>query len=233
MSAVLFVCWYYPIGMHVSQRQFRSLHRTRRSRLHDDLVIHAVRPDRIICHRGRDGIRAHGRHYCTAIVLFVSYLLWVCYIDSNYLSVTDPATGVLVPPGSLPSFWKFMYRVSPVTYFTAALIAGALGDTSVVCSPDEILRFPAPEPSTCGEYMRSYISSNGGYLLDPGPISQCEFCAYTDTNTILQNMGIKYSDRWGNFAITLAYSVFNVGIALLLYWLFRVPKRPKEHRHLR
>ena len=78
--------------------------------------------------------------------------------------------------------------------------------------------------------MQSYINSNGGYLLDPGSTSQCAYCAYTDTDGILKDMGIEYSNRWRDFAITLVYSAFNVGVTMLLYWRFRVPQKQKEHR---
>ena len=126
-----------------------------------------------------------------------------------------------------------MYRISPVTYFTAALMAGTLGNTSISCAPDELLQLSAPEAYTCGEYMQPYINSNGGYLIEPGSDTTCDFCPYTNSNSILQNMSINYSDRWVDFAITLVYSLFNVLITLLLYWLFRVPKKSKVQRQLR
>ena len=126
-----------------------------------------------------------------------------------------------------------MYRISPIIYFTAALIAAALGNTSITCAPDELLRLPAPGAYTCEEFMQPYIHSNGGYLIDPGSNANCDFCAYSDSNSILQNMGINYSDRWVDFAITLVYSLFNVVITLLFYWLFRVPKKSKVQRQCR
>ena len=227
MSAVLFVCWYYPIGMFRNGNPEDSIER-------GGLVFMTIWSFMLFTLTGSFAIVAGMDSGPTAVniaqLLYSLSLIFCGYvISNNHPSMTDPPARVLVAPGSLPNFWKFMYHVSPVTYFTAALIAGALGDASIVCSSDEILRFPAPKPLTCGDYMQSYIDSHGGYLLDPGSISQCQFCAYTDAHTILQNIGIKYSDRWRDLGFTLVYSVFNVGVTMLLYWLFRVPKRKKEH----
>lgn len=120
-----------------------------------------------------------------------------------------------------------MYRISPLTYFTAALGSGAVGITNVTCASHEILRFKPIESLSCGVYLQPYISARGGYLLQPGSMDECEFCLFTTTDRILRNMGVNYNDRWRDLAITLLYSVVNIGITLLLYWFFRVPKKPK------
>jgi ATP-binding cassette subfamily G (WHITE) protein 2 (PDR) len=40
---------------------------------------------------------------------------------------------VLVGPNSMPEFWKFMYRVSPFTYFADGWLSNAISNTNVEC----------------------------------------------------------------------------------------------------
>ncbi len=57
---------------------------------------------------------------------------------------------------------------------------------------------------------------------------ECEFCVIADTNTFLSSVGIDYEDRWRNFGILWGFVVFNVLMAVLLYWGLRVPKKRRQ-----
>lgn len=39
---------------------------------------------------------------------------------------------------------------------------------------------------------------------------------------------MSYSNRWRDFGILFAYIIFNIFMAVFLYWLVRVPKHKKE-----
>jgi ABC-type multidrug transport system permease subunit len=78
--------------------------------------------------------------------------------------------------------------------------------------------------------MQSYITSAGGAVLNPHATSVCEFCTAANTNTLLESIGIDTGARWWNYAVTIVYSVVNVGLTLVLYWRFRVPRKPKLTR---
>lgn len=123
-----------------------------------------------------------------------------------------------------------MYRVSPVTYFISALISAAVGSIPIDCEPSELLRFEPQGSISCGTYMATYLVSSGGTLLNPDNTSQCQFCPFANTNEAFSQFSIKYRDRWWQFAATLGYSAFNIVAALLIYWAFRVPKRPRRNR---
>jgi ATP-binding cassette subfamily G (WHITE) protein 2 (PDR) len=123
-----------------------------------------------------------------------------------------------------------MYRVSPFTYLVSAILSVGVANTTVRCSAIELLHFDPLPNTTCASYMSSYISSDGGYLTNPGAIADCTFCPLSDTNTFLNQLDSNYSDRWRNFGLLWVYVVFNVGMAVLLYWLLRVPKKTNSEK---
>lgn len=144
-------------------------------------------------------------------------------------SLTLIFCGVLATPQVLPGFWIFMYRVSPFTYIVSAILSTGLANAKVVCSKVEYTTFDPPTAGqTCAQYLEDYIqASGGGYLREPNATSGCEFCTMSTTNQYLATVDIDYSDRWRNFGIIWAYTIFNAFAACFLYWYFRVPKTKK------
>ncbi|KAH7062844.1 ABC-2 type transporter-domain-containing protein [Paraphoma chrysanthemicola] len=130
--------------------------------------------------------------------------------------------GVLQPPSQLPGFWIFMYRVSPFTYWIGGLVSTMLANRPVVCSSTEISIFDPPSGQTCGAYLRDFASAAGGVIQNPGATSSCEYCSLSNSNQFLAGSSVFYSERWRNFGIMFAFILFNVFIAVLTYWLFRV-----------
>jgi len=136
---------------------------------------------------------------------------------------TPPLTrSILVPYNTLPGFWKFMYRVSPFTYFVEGILGVAVANTPVSCGPEEFQEFDPPAGQTCGDYLQAYQSYAGGSLNNPSATSNCQFCQLTNTNVFLDNFGIKYGNRWRNFGIIWVYVIVNVAAACAFYWLARV-----------
>ncbi|KAK2926104.1 AAA ATPase domain [Fusarium oxysporum f. sp. vasinfectum] len=132
---------------------------------------------------------------------------------------------VLVPYSSLPGFWTFMYRVSPLTYLIGAMISNGVGKQELTCSEIEFLQFQTPENLTCGEYVGQFVQAVGGTLSNPGSNQTCLYCPIASTDTYLTTMSIRYSERWRNFGLLWAFIVFDVIAALAAYWLIRVPKK--------
>jgi ATP-binding cassette, subfamily G (WHITE), member 2, PDR len=132
--------------------------------------------------------------------------------------------GVLAGPSTLPGFWIFMYRVSPFTYLVSGVLSTGLANTNVTCADNELLHFSPPSGQTCGQYLEPFRQMAGGYIADPSATDTCGFCTISSTNTFLAQINANYSTRWRNFGLLWVYVLFNVGAALLLYWLFRVPK---------
>ena len=61
-------------------------------------------------------------------------------------------------------------------------------------------------------------------VLNPDDTAGCEVCNYSTADALLAYFGIFYDDRWWQFGVTIAYNVANVMLALLLYWMVKVPK---------
>ncbi|KAH8692011.1 putative ABC multidrug transporter [Talaromyces proteolyticus] len=214
MAVPAYFAWYYPIGLYNN-----------------------AEPTHSVIARGG--------------TMFLLLLLFMLYTSTFTIMVIagmeDPAAagqisqlifslslvfcGVLVGPSALPGFWIFMYRVSPFTYLVGAVLSTGLSGTSIKCASNEILKFNPPNPGqTCQDYLNSYMSYAGGYLLNNTATTECQFCALATTDDFLATLSIYFKDRWRDVGILFAYCGFNILAAIFLYWLARVPKgkRVKE-----
>lgn len=133
--------------------------------------------------------------------------------------------GVLTSPSSLPGFWNFMYRASPLTYLVSGLLATGLGNLKVECSDNEFLKLNPPAHQTCGEFLSPYDEIFGGLVQNPDDDSECLYCPIQNSNVFLATVSAHYPDRWRNYGILWAYIIFNILASLFVYWLARVPKR--------
>jgi len=206
MAVVMYFCWYYPTGMYRN----------------------AV-PTHSVLERG-----------ALMFLLIFTFLIFASTFAHMVIAASKDAEiggnmanlmfslclifcGILTSPTALPRFWIFVYRVSPFTYLVSAVLSTGLANANITCASNEYLTFDPQPGKTCMEYMQPYITSAGGYLLNPDATSNCSFCGISNTNTILESVNSSYSTAWRNFGILWAYVVFNVIMALFLYWLYRVP----------
>ncbi|KAH8679388.1 ABC-2 type transporter-domain-containing protein [Ilyonectria robusta] len=130
--------------------------------------------------------------------------------------------GVLQTPDAFPGFWIFMYRVSPFTYWVSGIVSTLLHDRPVECSVDETSVFNPPQGQTCGEYLSAFLSEAAGSLQNPEDTEQCRYCSLTVADQYLAGNKIVYTERWRNFGIMWAFILFNVFIAVVTYYAFRV-----------
>ena len=144
-------------------------------------------------------------------------------------------SGVLQTPDALPGFWKFMWRVSPFNYWIGGITGTVLHNREINCATRELSIFSPPPGSTCGEYLAAFIQGGApGRLLNPSATADCEYCSLRTADQYLANSRISYDQRWRNFGILWAYVIFNIAVAVLTYYLFRVrtwnlaaPRLPK------
>lgn len=102
----------------------------------------------------------------------------------------------------------------------SAAIAGA----NVTCSAAEILQLIPPASLTCGAFLLEFADAAGGLLLNPESTDECRYCPLRTTDQFLSRFEIYINDSWRNFGLLWVYILFNVGCAMGLYWLFRMPK---------
>ncbi|KAK4141380.1 ABC transporter-like protein [Dichotomopilus funicola] len=131
-------------------------------------------------------------------------------------------SGVLQTRTALPGFWSFMYRVSPFTYWISGIVSTALHDRPVDCSATENLVFDPPPGKSCVEYLAPLADQALGTLQNPMDTAACRYCPFKVADQFLAGVDIYWDDRWRNFGIMWAYIVFDVVVAVGLYYLFRV-----------
>ncbi|ERT01100.1 hypothetical protein HMPREF1624_02339 [Sporothrix schenckii ATCC 58251] len=210
MAVLMFVCWYYPIGLNTNAAaagQTAERGALMFLLLWLFLLFTSTFTDMIIA--GFETAEAGGN--------IANLLFSLCLIFC----------GVLATPDTMPRFWIFMYRLSPFTYLVSAMLSVGVANTEVQCAANEFLTFDPPSGQTCFEYMEAYMATAGGYLTNESARSGCNFCSIKFTNQALAGVQSFYSDRWRNFGILWAYIAFNICGALFIYWLTRVPKKPK------
>ncbi|RKK74598.1 ABC transporter CDR4 [Fusarium oxysporum] len=209
MSVFAFVCWYFPIGMYKNAEW-------------------------------TDSVDSRGITMYLHIWIFFAFASTFSHMMIAGLPSADIAggamnlllimmftfCGVLAGPNALPGFWIFMYRINPFTYIIESFLGTSLGNAPMYCASNELVRFSAPNGSTCAEYAADFIAQAGGYLVDPES-SDCGYCAMSETNTFLASVSVSFNNRWRDFGFMWAFCIFNVGMAFVFYWLARVPKNKK------
>lgn len=102
------------------------------------------------------------------------------------------------------------------------MIPTGVAMSPIDCSQKELVTFAPPSSQTCGEYMSEFLNTAGGYLVDPESITECEYCSASTTDELLSQFGLSYATRWRDFGLLWAYVLFNIVVAVGLYWLVRV-----------
>ena len=213
-AILLFFTWYYPIGLYNNAAQSNAT--TERGALTFLLILTFLWFSSTFAHMIISGIDTAETAGNVGNLLFSLSLLFC---------------GVLVGPTAptMQHFWIFMYRISPFTYLVEGLLSTAVSGASVQCAENEFLRFSAPAGATCNEYVGQFAKLAGGYLLD-GNASQCAYCPTDNTDAYLAQVSIYYEHAWRDFGLMFVYIGFNLVAALGIYWLARVPKKPKAKK---
>ncbi|KAJ6092425.1 hypothetical protein N7467_004394 [Penicillium canescens] len=210
VAVLMFFCWYYPVGLYQNAEMTNAVHE--RGALMFLYLLLFLWFTSTFSHMVVAGVENAETGGNIANLLF-SLLLLFC--------------GVVSTPAAMPGFWIFMYRLSPFTYLVSGMLSTAVSGTKVTCSSIETLIFDPPANQTCSDYLSPYALRTGGYIENPDAMSSCAYCTMSSTNTFLAQVYSYWDDAWRNFGIMWAYLVFNVVVALGIYWLARVPKNNK------
>ncbi|CZR53514.1 probable ABC1 transport protein [Phialocephala subalpina] len=145
-------------------------------------------------------------------------------IATLMFSLTLTFNGVFQPPNALPGFWIFMYRVSPLTYLVSAIASTGLSGREVTCASNELAVMQPTGGLNCQDYLGPYAQAAGGAIYNPTAMSDCQYCPSRNADQFLSSVSISYTTRWRDYGIGFAYIVFNIFMAVLLYYLIRVRK---------
>lgn len=173
-------------------------------------------------------------NYILFSAYYLTFGLWLIYAAPNlqtaavfvafFYSFTASFCGVMQPYGLFPGFWKFMYRVSPYTYFIDTFVSLLLHDREVVCGNMELVPGQPPVGQTCGQFMAAYIEEYGGYLKNPNTFTVCGYCTYTVGDDFLEVQNMSYGHRWRNFGIECAFVAFNFVAMFVGYYMTYISK---------
>ncbi|CCH62219.1 hypothetical protein TBLA_0G02820 [Henningerozyma blattae CBS 6284] len=174
-------------------------------------------------------------NYCIMFQLFyVSLGLMILYVAPNLpsanvimgllLSFMLGFCGVVQPASLMPTFWTFMWKASPYTYFVQNLMGIMLHKKPVICTKSELSYFEPPSGQTCGQYMEKFFQTNSGYIKNPNDTSNCAYCVYSVGDEYLSYVSSKYSYLWRNFGFFWAYIIFNFFAMVGLYYIIHVRK---------
>ncbi|CAN3373649.1 hypothetical protein DIURU_005454 [Diutina rugosa] len=157
------------------------------------------------------------------MILYFSADLEVAGVLVGFLySFVVAFSGIVQPYNLMPGFWKFMYRTTPYTYYVGNLVSSMLHGRKIVCADKEMAHFTPPSGQTCGEYMKSYLDAVGGYIKDESATDMCNYCQYSTANAYMANSKIYFHDYPRNIGFFFVYTFFNMFLAMVLYWVFRV-----------
>lgn len=186
------------------------------------------------------GIQSSGRQVLVLLFVIQLFIYASAFAQMTIAAMPDAQTassivtlltimstifsGVLQTPDALPGFWIFMYRVSPFTYWIGGIVATELHERPVTCASSETSIFNPPSGQTCGEYLQPFLQQAPGQLQNPADTEQCRYCSFTNADQYLSLSRIYWSERWRNYGIMWGYIAFNIGMAISVYYMFRVKK---------
>ena len=160
-----------------------------------------------------------------AIAFFSPDAATASVLTSLLFSMVLLFCGVLQPLSQMPSFWRFMYRTSPVTYIIQSLLGTVMHDKEVVCAESEYNIFNPPPGMTCGDYAGQFADTAGGYINNLNATSACQYCKWRVADVYLQTIDVNYdTTHWRNIGIICAYIVFNIGFIFFGFYVFRIMK---------
>ncbi|KAK9465563.1 ABC-2 type transporter-domain-containing protein [Lipomyces arxii] len=157
-----------------------------------------------------------------AITTFVPDAATANIATSLLVSMILSFAGIFQPETLIPHFWKFMYRVSPLTYFVQSLLSNVLHEGAVHCKPEEFNIFSPPPGLSCFEYAGAFAENQLGYINNPNATSNCEYCRWTVADQYLESVAANFDQRWRNVGFECAYILFNVAFCFFGFYIFRV-----------
>lgn len=190
-SALFFLCWCWTVGFPTGRAGYTFLILSIAFPLYYTTLGH--------------GIASMSPTAPVASIYFTTLIILVLIFDG----VIQPFVGL--------HWWKWMYRVSPLTYMIEGLLGQAIGSQAIICSSTELVSVNPPKGLTCGQYMGPFIDFAGGYLTNTGATEGCQYCPYkTADQYMYSRFNITYSDHWRNLGIIFAFVAFNI---IAVFWL--------------
>lgn len=160
-----------------------------------------------------------------------------------FLVSMEAFNGSLMPYAQMPTYYRWLYHVSPFQHYVRSMLGTLLEHVEVECAAFETVQFrtlPGQEyvpPSltlvgipcvnltdvsvtfgtyprkSCASYLASYLASNSGHVLNPTSTSTCTFCPLSNGTEFLATLNIDPATRYRSLGILVAYTVSNLVFA--------------------
>jgi ATP-binding cassette subfamily G (WHITE) protein 2 (SNQ2) len=174
-------------------------------------------------------------------------------VSLAYNQLTPFSFSVSRPYDQMPSYWRWLYHISPFQHYIRSMLGALLHNATVQCGALELVSFDTPAGLTsvhfslssfsvmlnlalylllttfsCVKYAAEYLSSHAGYLVNPLSTSTCEFCKASTGDDYLATLNISFDDRWRSLGVLAGYTLSNVVLAYVLF--FFPPRLPAPTR---
>ncbi|KAJ1940664.1 ATP-binding cassette transporter snq2, partial [Linderina pennispora] len=160
-----------------------------------------------------------------AIASFSPNDIIAAMLNPIFTSMVILFCGVTIPYPLMPKFWKFMYRLSPFTYFLEGTLTNDLHGAKVRCRNEELYVFQPPKGMSCSKYADGFVQNYIGYLNNPNATSNCQYCPYKVGDDYYSALSWNFDHRWRNFGLLFAYLAFNIAFTTFMIKIYKVNKR--------
>jgi len=137
------------------------------------------------------------------------------------LPVLFCANGVIVPHNVMRKPWNGVYYVVPLTYFVRAQVSNIFRNEPVICNDQDLYLFNSPPGQSCDAYAGDWARGSGGYLVEQGGNNSCGYCQFSRGEQYATMLEADYGFKWADWAIFLAFTIFNLGASYYLWWHFQ------------
>jgi ATP-binding cassette subfamily G (WHITE) protein 2 (SNQ2) len=201
ISSMCFLCWYFPVGW------WRDISDGRGAFMY--LVFSVYQIYHATFSQALAVVTPNAETAAMLTILFYTFIL--------------AFSGVLQPLSQLVGFWHFAYYVSPFTWLVSTMMSTGVHNAPVQCTAAETNIFQPPEGQTCGEYAGAYANASMAALYNPEASQDCQICQFAVADVYLRALNMSYDDRWRNFGFLIVYTVFNVVVFTLGFYLYSGP----------
>ncbi|GAA5896350.1 uncharacterized protein JCM6883_006876 [Sporobolomyces salmoneus] len=147
-----------------------------------------------------------------------------------FLVSMEAFNGSLMPYAQMPSYYRWLYHVSPFQHYVRSMLGTLLENVEIECAAFETVEFQTLPGQDCASYLASYLQSNAGHLINPTSTSTCTFCPLSSGVEFLSTLNIDPSTRYSSLYILLGYTFSNLLFAYL--FVFFPPSMPPFLRQL-
>ncbi|OAV90720.1 hypothetical protein PTTG_00050 [Puccinia triticina 1-1 BBBD Race 1] len=148
-----------------------------------------------------------------------------------FLVSMEAFNGSLLPYDQMPSYWRWMYWVSPFQWYVKSVLSMVLHGQTVNCQPGESVSFLAPKSASCEEYSREFVRTHSGYLMGAPDSSglghsarrpqSCGYCGYSTGDEFLSD---RFKTEFGQSYRSLKVFGIYCLVNFFLIFIFIIPK---------